>query len=145
MIAARRGIQAEDLPLNSYGIEQSETQTGDFEVMKYTRYDDHEVSWHHTVIFDKIDENNINRSSIVWGNPGTDLGGSVLAKGKINYPRFAQPSTQKWSILSGNLNSRWNVLNPANMLERLMMQNIELPKADLLKVDPIKIPNVIIH
>lgn len=110
--AVRGGMQAADLPLNSYGVPQSETHAGDMEILKYSKYHGKTVNFKHVVIFEKINPKNVNRSDVVWGNsPAAELEGRSQ-----NWPRQTQdPSKDIWSILSGKLTSRWNALNPSNM------------------------------
>jgi RHS repeat-associated protein len=107
---ARAGIQAQDIPLNTYGINQSETQAGDMEIIQYDIHRGKEVDFQHVVIFEKIDPTNVNKSDVVWGNdPPSELSGS-----SVNWPRYSpkNPDQEKWSVLSGNQNSRWKVLKP---------------------------------
>ncbi len=110
--AVRGGVQAADLPLNTYGVRQSDTHAGDMEIIQYDKHRGKRVDFQHVVIFEKVNSKNVNESDVVWGNsPPAELTGM-----NINWPRRkADPAKEKWSIMSGNLNSRWSVLNPSNM------------------------------
>jgi len=111
--SVRVGINAQDIPLNTYNINQTETQAGDMEVIQYDLHEGKKVDFKHVVIFENIDASNVNKSSVVWGNqPPSELKGS-----SINWPRYKPkfPDQEKWRILSGNLNSRWNMLNSTNL------------------------------
>jgi hypothetical protein len=102
--------------------------------MQYTQYHNRQVDWQHVVIFENINESNVNNSSIVWGNPGANSGGTPLDGGERNYPRLTQPQGTSWTILSGILNSRWNVLNPTKMAAPPIIQSIPIPPIPLLQI-----------
>ena len=107
----RASIQARDIPLNTYDINQSETQAGDMEVMKYTINNGKKVNFNHVVIFTSPDK-------ITWGNLMSDGSGAELSKITINWVRSSKYNDgikNKFTIYSGMFNSRWKMLNPLNM------------------------------
>jgi hypothetical protein len=126
--ATRAGIQAADLPVNSYGIEQSETQSGDFQVIQYTKYKDNPVNFQHTAIFE-------NSNVLVYGN----MPPAELKRTNASYwSNGSQNASQSWYILSGNLDSRWNVLNPANMAPEAPLEYLKPKSIPLLTVKPVE-------
>ncbi|MCK9220750.1 MAG: RHS repeat-associated core domain-containing protein [Bacteroidales bacterium] len=130
---ARAGIQAQDIPLNTYGVNQSETQAGDMEVIQYDLHKGKEVDFQHVVLFENIDPTNVNKSDVVSGNqPPAELSGS-----SVNWPRYSPkyPDQEQWSIMSGSQNSRWNVLNPTNMRDNSPIQKMPVLKPKEIQVN----------
>ncbi len=124
--AAKAGIQAADLPSNSYRVTPSETQSGDFQVIQYTKYKDKPVDFQHTAIFE-------NSKVLVYGNlPPAELK-------RINSKYWSNGShnaSQNWYIVTGDQNSRWNVLNPNTMPREAPMEYLKPKPIPLLTVKP---------
>ena len=113
----RDKIQAIDLILNTYGIPQSQTQSGDLEIVHYTINEKKKVDFQHILIFKEYNKMNPLSSTIVYGNLLSNHTGAELKELNFNWARskkYNDGVQNKLSIYSGPLNSRWNVLNPVN-------------------------------
>jgi hypothetical protein len=110
--------------LRAAEVEQNDTQSGNFQVIQYTKNKGETVDFQHTAIFK-------NDNDLVYGNLPADQLKSVSS----SYWRrgSSDTSTTDWYIVTGEQNSRWNVLNPANM-PKLPIQPIPVPPVPLLEV-----------
>lgn len=115
----RVNIRAKDLTLNTYNIDQSETKSGDLEILHYSINEGKKVNFNHVVIFLDFNKDKPLKSPIVWGNLNTaDESGTPLTGSQSNWARsttYNDGTKNKFSIFSGDQNSRWNMLNPSTM------------------------------
>ncbi|HQI45692.1 MAG TPA: RHS repeat-associated core domain-containing protein [Bacteroidales bacterium] len=134
--SVRVGINAQDIPLNTYNINQTETQAGDMEVLHYSINEGKDVDFNHVVIFSSSNK-------ITWGNLNSDGSGNELYNTTGNWVRSSSYNdgvNNKFNVFSGIYNSRWKVLNPANM-----RSNQQMTKISPLKFKEIQIEKTIIE
>jgi hypothetical protein len=115
----KANIQAKDIPLNTYNIQQNETQAGDMEAMHFTKNNGKKVNFNHVVVFQNYNTQNPMKSTIAWGNlnSATDEGTAVTSQ-NYNWVRsstYNDGVNNQFTIFSGSMNARWNVLNPVNL------------------------------
>jgi RHS repeat-associated protein len=114
----RKEIQAKDLPLNTIDIPQNETQAGDMEIMHWEINEGVRKDMNHVAIFAKFNNKIPMNSTIVWGNMFSDGSGDLLNSQDYNWVRsssYNDGTKNKFSIYSGNFNSRWKLLDPNYM------------------------------
>lgn len=119
LATVKSNIQAKDIPLNTYSIPQRETQSGDMEVMNFSKNNGKKVDFNHVAIFQNFNPQNPLRSTIAWGNlnSANDEGTAVTSQ-NYNWVRSSSYNdgvNNKFTIYTGDMNSRWSVLNPVNL------------------------------
>jgi RHS repeat-associated protein len=117
LTVVKQNVQAKDLLLNTYSIPQNETQAGDMEIMNFSINEGKKVNFNHVVVFEEYKAENPVRSTIAWGNLGASGAGTAVKNQNYNWPRssYNDGVKNKLKIYTGEMNSRWNVLNPTNM------------------------------
>jgi hypothetical protein len=132
LATVKSNIQAADMRLNTYGVPQRETQAGDMEVMRITINNGHAVDFNHVVLFQSYNKADPVRSVIAWGNlDSSDNSGQPIQMQPYNWVRssYNDGKKEKMTVITGDMNSRWNVLNPTTM-----------PIAPLAPVQPVLAP-----